>query len=66
MGDMPMHAPVGNHAHKMRRARCGAQCGGKVQNGGVLKETLIFNCQINLPQIHSHNPACADIGVANF
>ena len=61
-----MHAPVGNHAHKMRCARGGAQFGGKVQNGGVLEKTFIFNCQINLSQIHSHNPTCANIGVANF
>ena len=63
---MPMHPAVGNHPHEMRRATAGLEFGSKVQNGRVLEESFVLNRQINLPQIHSHHPACSNIGMANF
>mmetsp|Transcript_32480 Transcript_32480/g.62560 ORF Transcript_32480/g.62560 Transcript_32480/m.62560 type:complete len:339 (+) Transcript_32480:2061-3077(+) len=66
MGDMSMHPAVRHHAHQMRRATCIFEFGDKRLQRGIVKKRAVLDGQINLPQIHRHHTARANIGVSHL
>ena len=66
MVDVAVHATIGNHAHQMCCSAGRFQGIDEGRDSGIGEETAVLDGQIDLAQIHRHDPAGADIGVADF
>ncbi len=63
---MRMDAPGRGKADKMRGAARSLHLGDEALQRGALAKAAIFDRQVDLPEVHRHNAACADVGMAHL
>ena len=64
--EVPVHAAVGYHTQQMRRAPTFNQPLRKVGEPGIDREGAFLDREVNLTQIHGHDAARADVGMAHL
>ena len=66
VGDVAVHAAVGQQAHKVQGRAPLPAVGHGLHIGGVLKEGAAFNVTADVGQVLEHHTAGADVGVAHL